>query len=490
MAKRKAIVIGGGVAGLATAIRLQSTGWHVSLFEASDAVGGKMGELHKDGYRWDSGPSLFTMPQFVAELFELNGKAMEEYIPFKRKKVACNYFWDDGDVFSMPADPERAYLEIAEKFEEPIEKVSAYFERSLKKYRLTSPLFLEKSLHRWRSYLSRDTFRALSQLSKLEINSNLDEVNRNWFDNQKLIQLLNRYATYNGSSPYQTSGIMSMIPALEMHFGTYFPLKGMRSIADGLYKLAIELGVEFHLNEKVGRLLLDGKMAVGIKSNNQEYFADKVISNMDVYFTYQQLLEDEKAAQKVLKQERSSSALIFYWGIKQNFPQLDLHNIFFSSNYQAEFEALFKNQMLADDLTIYLNITSKDKPDDAPDDGENWFVMVNAPSIKDQDWHQLKKKAKNLILTKLNAILGVNLESMIECELTMDPIMIEQKTQSFKGSLYGASSNNQNAAFLRQPNFSKKYQNLYFCGGSAHPGGGIPLCLQSAKITAQMINKS
>lgn len=488
MAKGKAIVIGGGVAGLATAIRLRSQDWEVTLFEASEKVGGKMGELQEAGYRWDSGPSLFTMPQFLDELFVLCGKQMVDYIPYKKKEIVCNYFWDDGETFSMPANPQNANHELAEKFNEPLDKLERYFTRSLEKYQLTSPLFIENSLHIWKNYLSKETLKALFNFSKLEINDTLDRVNQRWFKHPKLIQLLNRFATYNGSSPYLTSGIMSMIPALEMHFGTFFPEKGMRSIVDGMYQLAKEIGVEFHLGEKVERILVENHLAVGVQSNVADYTANKVVSNMDVFFTYQQLLNDKQAAEKVEQHERSSSALIFYWGIKQNFPQLDLHNIFFSSDYESEFKSLFETRDFADDLTVYINISSKDKADDAPEGSENWFVMVNAPENNGQDWTQLKEKAKRLIIKKLNKSLGVNLESLIECELILDPVSIEQQTQSYKGSLYGTSSNSKNAAFLRQSNFSKRYGNLYFCGGSAHPGGGIPLCLQSAKITAKMIN--
>lgn len=488
MAKGKAIVIGGGVAGLAAAIRLKIQGWQVDLFEASDQLGGKMGELEKDGYRWDSGPSLFTMPQFVEELFALHNKKMTDYIPYKKKSVVCNYFWDDGETFSMSAQPDKAYQELAEKFNEAPEKLRSYFDRSLEKYQLTSPLFIENSLHLWKNYLKKDTFRALAKFPRLEINESLDQVNRKWFNHPKLIQLLNRFATYNGSSPYQTSGIMSMIPALEMHFGTYFPKNGMRSIAEGMHKLAEEVGVAIHLEKKVDRILVEKNAVQGVQSENESHQADVVVSNMDVFFSYQQLLNDAEAAKKVEKHERSSSALIFYWGVKQSFPQLDLHNIFFSEDYEAEFKSLFKTKDFADDLTVYLNISSKDKPDDAPEGRENWFVMVNAPENNGQDWVALKEKARALIIKKLDRILNIDLEDLIECELVLDPLTIEQNTQSYKGSLYGTSSNSRNAAFLRQPNFSKKYQNLYFCGGSAHPGGGIPLCLQSAKITAKMIN--
>jgi phytoene dehydrogenase-like protein len=211
---------------------------------------------------------------------------------------------------------------------------------------------------------------------------------------------------------------------------------------------------------------------------------------MDVYFTYQRLLLDQSKATEVLKQERSSSALIFYWGIDHSFPELELHNIFFTKNYQAEFESLFKSKKAYADPTIYVNITSKLEPGvQAPVGKENWFVMVNAPANMGQDWMKFRAQYRDAIIEKLNKILGVNLESLIQVEEVLDPVIIESRTDSYKGSLYGTSSNSKMAAFLRHPNFSKKIKNLYFVGGSVHPGGGIPLCLKSAAIMSKMVAK-
>lgn len=487
MKAKKAIVIGGGVAGLATAIRLRSQAWEVQLFEAQQTVGGKIGEINANGFRWDSGPSLFTMPQFLEELFSLAGKDMADYIPYKRKEVICNYFWENGEPLSLKSDLDQAYNEMAVRFDESEDKIRQYFENSLEKYRLTSPIFLDRSLHQFKNYFKKEVWKAMAKVDKLNLNRSLHDLNQSEFDNPHLVQLLDRFATYNGSSPYECSAIMSMIPALEMHFGTYFPLKGMRSIADGLFQLAKEMGVEFHLGEKVERIQSQNKQVIGVQTKKGEYLADRIISNMDVFFTFQKLLEDRSAAAEAEKHERSSSALIFYWGIDREFPELDLHNIFFSDDYRAEFDQLFDQKQLASDLTVYINISSKEKADDAPVGAENWFVMVNAPSIDQQDWNALKIKAKKVILAKLNRILGVKIEELIKSEHILDPLMIEKNTSSYKGALYGTASNSKAAAFLRQPNFSSRYKGLYFCGGSAHPGGGIPLCLKSAEITSEII---
>ncbi|RYD91664.1 MAG: phytoene desaturase, partial [Sphingobacteriales bacterium] len=186
-------------------------------------------------------------------------------------------------------------------------------------------------------------------------------------------------------------------------------------------------------------------------------------------------------------QERSSSALIFYWGMNKQFPKLDLHNIFFSADYEAEFNDIWQQKIIYHDPTVYLNISSKYKADDAPDGCENWFVMINVPSNSGQDWDSLIKQARQNIIIKLSRLLGKDISAYIKCESILDPQSIESRTSSYQGSLYGTSSNNQFAAFLRHANKSSKINNLYFCGGSVHPGGGIPLCLLSAKIVSDWI---
>jgi phytoene dehydrogenase-like protein len=208
---------------------------------------------------------------------------------------------------------------------------------------------------------------------------------------------------------------------------------------------------------------------------------------MDIYPTYKKLLPKLKAPKKQLSQERSSSAVIFYWGIQKIFNTLELHNIFFSDDYRAEFDAIFKEEIVSDDPTIYLNITSKDVPGDAPAGCENWFIMINTPPDKGQDWDEMVSKLRTIVINKLSKELAVNLASLIVCEEVLTPPLIQSKTQSHLGALYGSSSNNSFAAFLRHPNFSSRIKNLYFCGGSVHPGGGIPLCLLSAKIVDELI---
>jgi phytoene dehydrogenase-like protein len=174
--------------------------------------------------------------------------------------------------------------------------------------------------------------------------------------------------------------------------------------------------------------------------------------------------------------------MVFYWGIKKQFPQLGVHNMFFAEDYKEEFKSIFETKTLYDDPSIYVHITSKEKEEDAPKGKENWFTMINCPINTGQDWAAYRKECKAAIIDRLSKELGSNIEELIEEEFVMDPPFIEEKYSGAMGSIYGNSSNNKYAAFYRHANFSKQLKGLYFVGVTVHPGGGIPLALNSAKI--------
>jgi phytoene desaturase len=485
--EKKAIVIGSGVAGLATACRLRHQGFSVQVFEANSRPGGKLGIINGKQYRFDSGPSLFTLPQLVDQLISDCGKAPKDYFRYFKKDTACHYFWEDGSHLEASGDKYTFAAEAEKQLGEKPENVIKYLEEAEYIYQHTNPVFLEKSLHKVSTYLNATTLNSLFRIHKLKLMGTLHAANAKAFDTDKMVQLFDRFATYNGSSPYLTPGVMSSIPHLEHNIGTFYPKGGMVSIAESLHKLGKDLGVEFYFNTPVEEILVEKGEAKGIRISDKEIYADMVISNMDVVPTYRKLLAKHPAPEKTLAQARSSSALIFYWGIKDEFPQLDLHNIFFSDNYKAEFASIFENETVFEDPTVYVNVSCKEDRSDAPEGCENWFVMINVPGNTGQDWDKIINEVRENTLAKLSRILNRNISDLIEFEEILDPRTIESKTSSYQGSLYGAGSNDTMSAFLRHPNFTKKIKNLYFCGGSVHPGGGIPLCLLSAQITANII---
>lgn len=484
----KVAIIGSGIAGIATSIRLKAKGFDVTVYEKNSFPGGKLSSFKLGEFRFDAGPSLFTMPQYVDELFEISGENPKEHFKYKKKKIACKYFWEDESIFNAYSDKEKFYDECENKFNVERKQIKKYLNKAKKKFDLTRKIFLEKSLHKINSFLNYETVKALFNLNIYQINKNLDEVNQKEIEEKHLVQLFNRYATYNGSSPYKTPGMMTLIQHLESHYGTYIPLKGMNDISNSLYRLAERRGVKFEFESEVEKIEIQNNQATGIIVNNKLKRFDKIVSNSDVYSTYKYLLK-EKLNHNSLKQERSSSAIIFYWGIKKIYKQLDLHNIFFSDNYEKEFKYIFDENKIIDDPTIYVNITSKDVPADSPESCENWFVMVNSPFNTGQDWEKIKITLRSNIISKLERILKENISNNIVEERIYTPVDLESNTNSHQGSLYGISSNNKFSAFLRHPNFLKKIPNLYFCGGSVHPGGGIPLCLLSAKIVSNLIEK-
>ena len=309
------------------------------------------------------------------------------------------------------------------------------------------------------------------------------------FSNPKTVQLFNRYATYNGSNPYKAPGLMNMISHLEFNLGAFLPKNGMHQITTHLEQLALDAGVEIKYNEKVDKLAVNSSNQItSLSSNGVTYPFDVIGSDVDIHVLYNYLLPETFTPKKLMKQEKSSSAYVFYWGIDKEFAALGLHNILFSNDYKKEFDCLFNQQEPTDDPTIYINITSKYCKKDAPEGCENWFVMINVPHNQNKNISYDASLRKNTI-NKINAILKTDIEKHIVAESILSPVDIENQTSSYGGSLYGNSSNNTFAAFLRHANFSSALKNLYLVGGSVHPGGGIPLCLYSAKIASEIIKE-
>ena len=485
-AAKQVIIIGSGVAGVATAIRLAVGGHRVNIYEQQSQPGGKLSAFEQQGFFFDKGPSLLTQPDNIEALFELAGEPIENYFQYKHCESHCNYFWEDGTVVTAFSDPEKFSKELSDKLEEDNTTLQRYLAAAARVYDQVAFIFLKFSLHKRSTWLNKRVFKAFGKLDFTLLKKTLHQYNIGTFKNAKTAQIFNRYATYNGSNPYTAPAMLSVISHVEYSAGAYYAKGGMINITQALYKLALKLGVIFHFDAKVSAIIADNKVH-GIVVNNKNVFADIVVSNIDVYYTFKNLLSDSASANKILKQERSSSACIFYWGVNKTFDELGLHNILFTENYEAEFNHIFKTKKHYDDPTVYINITSKEDASHAPAGKENWFVMVNVPATKDVYDEDALKKLRDNTMKKISGILKLDIGNYIETETIMQPAEIDANTGSYMGSLYGTSSNAMLAAFVRHPNFSKQIKGLYFCGGSVHPGGGIPLCLHSAAIVNDLI---
>lgn len=487
---RKSVsIIGSGIAGLAASIRLAVEGYDVSVFEANDYAGGKMYEWEHNGYRFDMGPTVFTMPEYVEELFRIAGKNPADYIQITRPELPFNYFFEDGLVLNFYADTEKLIREVASKTNDDESAIRNYLENVQTKFALTNNVFLQNSLHILSNYLTKDTLKGILNFGKVEVFKSMDDANRKNFSDDHTVRLFNSFASYLGSNPYKAPGVLNVISHFQLNAGIYLPKGGMRSIADSVLKLAEELGVKIHYGKPVERIVVKKGSAYGIITGGKEIESNIVISNMDVYNAYKQLMPDQKGPSKVLNHPKSHSVLVFHWGMKKTFPQLTLHNMILANDMRDEYNTLTHNADIGDDFTAYIYVSNKINQGDAPEGCENWYVLINAPHIQSQDWDAINKRVKARLIQRLRGVLGEDVSPYIEFERIQDPRDHAARTNAAFGAIYGNSFNSKFSVFLRHPNFSGKIKNLYFCGGTVHPGGGVPLSLLSAKIVAGLIEK-
>ena len=490
MEQKRHIIAGAGIGGLATAIRLAAGGHFVTVIEQNNRPGGKMGEIRREGFRFDTGPSLFTLPEMVEELLAIGNNDQNISFRYKKLSASCRYFFEDGTQIDAMNDPRDFAREINIKTDEPPEHVLLYLQKAARLYQASAGLFIFNPRHRLFHSALKEKPSRLFPLLKVNPLRTMHEENRRRFRSPHVIQLFDRYATYNGSSPYLTPSMLTVIAHLEHNTGAYYPEKGMYSIAQSLYEKALSLGVEFRFGCKVTGINTRKRQVTGVETTEGTFPCDALISDIDVNMFYRQAGKKLKRPLSVKHPRLSSSALIFYWGMNTTFPGLDMHNILFSEQYVEEFTSLFKKKELFADPTVYIFVSSKTIAEDAPPGKENWFVMINVPPIAGSDiTNGFIDEARKHVLRKIKRVLHIDPSPHILFEERATPQTLQDYTGSYKGALYGNNSNSIRSAFLRHPNRSATYPNLYFTGGSVHPGGGIPLCLASAAIVEKEIEK-
>lgn len=481
---KNAIIIGAGLGGLAAAIRLAKTGFSVTVLEKNESVGGKVNLVAAGGYKFDTGASLLTMRRVLAELFEFAGKRVEDYLEIVPLDPICRYFWSDGSRFDASSNLPETENEIGKFAPSDVENFRNFLADAKRKYEVAEKTFLAHSLNDLPRLLRPKYFADLLAISSMQT---LDTHVKKYFQSPKLRQLFNRFATYNGSSPFQTPATFALIPYVEFGLGAWYVRGGMYEIPQALAKLASELNVEIKTNVEVEKILVENKTAVGVRlKNGAELKSDYVIANSDAVETYRNLIDAKNP--RIENLEPSSSGFVLLLGARKQFPALAHHNIFFADDYEAEFDAIFKDLRPARNPTIYVSATTRTDPTQAPAGHENLFVLVNAPYTAAQtDWEKEKRNYRDLIIRKLEAFGLDDLENSIDFEQVITPADFESKYRANRGSIYGVSSNGIFSAFLRPPNKARKIENLYFAGGATHPGGGIPLVLISGKLAADLI---
>lgn len=484
----KIAIIGAGIGGLAAAIRLRVQGHSVTVYEKNERPGGKIAETRIAGFRFDTGPSLFTLPELTEELFGLCGEQMKEHLPYFKLNTNCKYFYPDGCRFTFYQDKGKLGKELTEKHIKNPESIFKRLADSKEVYDLSAPVFLFSDFHKLANFNTPPYKKIATKLYKLDFLRTMHRANKRDFADGRLVKIFDRYATYNGSNPYRAPATLNMIAHLENNIGAFFPERGIYSIAEEVHKLALKQGVEFRFGEKVEKIIVRDRRASAIRTALGEQNYELIVSDVDVRYLAESLVANYPLRKRLRRAQPSSSSLIFYWAVEVESDKLELHNIIFSNDYKFEFDALFNRKTISDDPTVYIFVSSKVVREDAPVGCENWFVMVNAPADSGQDWERLIHDTRKNIIKKINSTLSVDITNHIRGERIVSPLTIQQQTMSAGGALYGASSNSMWSAFLRHPNHLSAIDNLYFVGGSVHPGGGIPLCLANAKIVCDQIN--
>lgn len=485
---KRVIVVGGGLGGLAGAIILASKGYRVSLYEKNATLGGKMNELRLGAYRFDTGPSLLTMPHVITKLFSDVGESVHNYLEFLPIDPLCRYFFPDGSQLDAHADSAKMTEALQRFSPKEVDNYHRFMKYSKKIYDLTAEVFLHTPFHEFRKILKPRFLKALVGLPQIDTMRTVHASVSRYFNDPRLIQLFDRYATYNGSNPFVAPATLNIIPYVEFGLGGFYIRGGMMRLAHALETLARKVGVEIYTNSRVTRIVESNRKIQGVEIDGTVLPADVVLCNADVVTAHTDLLHPQsKRAQSLRALEPSISGMVFFWGVRGTFPQLAHHSIIFSEDYRQEFTQIFVEHRAPDDPTIYIATTSKTDSEHAPDGCENWFILLNMPYLSDgQDWTKARESMRRKVIGKLHKLFGFT-EDMIEAEHSYTPEDFLSLYASNQGSIYGLSSNSRNAAFRRPANRSREIQGLYFAGGSSHPGGGIPLVILSGMMAAELI---
>ncbi len=489
---KRVAVIGGGLGALSGAIRLAKMGFKVQLFEKNDKLGGKMNELALGPYRFDTGPSLLTMDFVVDDLFKFAGFDRSGFLEFVPIDPICRYFFPDGSMMDTSSNMGKMLIAIntlSPSDTESYRKYLAYCERI---YKLTADIFLFTPIHELNKLMEKGNPGILFKLYQMDPFRSFHQGVSRFFSDPRLIQLFDRYATYNGSDPFQAPATLNVISYVEYGLGAYYIKGGMYRLVDAMEEIAKRLGVVIMKSTQVEKILWGDKKVKGIVINGEEISSDYVLCGTDVVVAYNSLIDGFPSRRRKLNNfEPSLSGMVFLWGVGKKHPELKHHNIIFSLDYKQEFEQIFGECRVPDDPTIYISITSKTNPEHAPTNGENWFVLLNMPYLmsgqENQFWDNEIERMRKAIFNRLKGI-GIDISESIEEERAITPLDFLRTYSSNQGSIYGVSSNSMSMAFKRHANRSRDIEGLYFAGGSVHPGGGIPLVMLSGKMAAELIN--
>ncbi|MGA0209974.1 MAG: phytoene desaturase family protein [Candidatus Nanopelagicales bacterium] len=488
------VVIGAGAAGLATAARLAVKGHNVTVLEQSDRVGGKLATYRRDGFAFDTGPSLFTLPAVYRDLFLKTGKALEDEVDLQPVEPGFGYTFADGARVVMPGvDPARCARALGDGLGgRSTEEWRTLMDRAARMWRLTRGPFLQAPLQGWKSLLPLAKPADVRTIAPL---TSLRKLGESTLSDPRAVTLLDRYATYTGSDPRRAPAVLATVPYVEQEFGVWHLGGGLGTLADALHRRCLDRGVDVRTGVDVTAITTDHSGVTGVLADGNFTRADIVVANADAGLVYRDLLDDPRAkdpSRSIQRSDASLAGFVLLLALRGRTPGLQHHNVWFPADYDAEFDAIFGDDPHpVEDPAIY--VCAPDDPAMRPDDDhESWFILVNAPRHDPQhgvDWSNtsLAESYADRILALL-AARGPDVRDRIIWREIRTPADLQRDARAPGGSIYGTSSNGARAAFARPANQSP-VPGLYLVGGSTHPGGGLPLVGMGAEITAELIGR-
>ena len=463
---KSALVLGGGFAGLSAAAHLALEGQAVTLLEQAPSLGGKAGEYSELGYRFDIGPSVWTLPHIITQLFESAGETPPVFKPLE---PLCRYRFESGRVWDVYRDAEKTTAQLsgeeAQVYRNLVAEARALYEAAAPTFLYNqAPRLTDLARYGLQHGLRAHPFKRLPDLLE-SLGAQGD-----------LKTFFLRFATYFGADPYRAPAVLHNIAWTELGLGAYYPEGGVRGMVNQLRALAEKLGVEIVTETKVERLETQANRLKHVHTSRGTFTADTVISSLDLIRTHQLLGRKTR----VEGLEPSLSGFVLLLGLRGQTRGLTHHNILFPKDYRAEFAAVRRGE-LPQDPTLYVSISSKSQPGDAPRGGENWFVLANAPAVSGEINYGEERYAEHLI--DLLERRGLEVRGRLEVQAVFPPRYLT--TLAHRGSIYGAAPHSL-LQTLRPKQTVRGVENLFLAGGSVHPGGGIPLALLSGKHAAAL----
>ncbi len=486
MASKKVIVIGSGLGGISAAISLAQEGYEVSIHEKNDKIGGKLNVLKAQGYSFDLGPSILTLPHLFERLFTRSGKRMGDYFSIRPLRPHWRNFFEDGKVVDLYPEPEKMAEEARKVGEDPANVVK-FLEYSAGLYDLTNEGYFEQGLDTSAEFRE---FYGLGQFLKFDLFRSMHGGVARHLKTRHMRDIFDYFIKYVGSSAYHSPAFMNCMPTIQYRYDLWYVDGGLYHIALGLGRLMDELGIQVHLNSTVSEVRKQGSRVTGLVANDVFHPADIIVSNMEVIPAYEKLLAEDDAFLKTLeKYEPSCSGLVLELGLDRQYPQLAHHNFLYSEHQKEHFHTVFRKRELPPDPTIYLVAASRTDPTVAPPGCDCLKILPHIPHIDDKrpltrdDYMVLKAR----VVDKLERMGLENLRQHTVFEHCWTPLDIREQYNSNKGSIYGVVSDRFKNLAFKAPKQSVRYPNLFFVGGSVNPGGGMPMVILCGQNVAKKV---